>query len=660
MRILKKFICGLIAVVIVFSLLPMTVLAVGEEIASGTCGENVTWVLDESGILTISGIGRMYDFLNMAHSGIAENFQSRPWYDYQQKVTAVYISEGVTSIGINSFDSFSNLVSISIPNSVIEIGYGAFWGCTSLTSLNIPEGVISIGDMAFLDCSGLESITIPESVSNIGKKAFWRCPNLREILVSRDNPYYSSDEYGVFFDKEKTELICYPGGRTGGYSVPESVTYIREVAFEFCQNLASINLPEGLSQIEERAFLGCSNLTSVVIPNSVTSLGTNAFAQCTGLTNVTVSDSLSHLGDGVFAGCPELTSIIIPESVTSVNVGAFFECSNLSSVTFTENISSIGEDAFTGCNSMNDVYYYGTEEDRTQMSIGKGNDDLINATWHYDCDTPKADGLVVYSDHTNMSICTGDIITLGAGILENGERINDVSGVTFQIADESVLNIVGTDVKGDCRYIEVKGLKPGTSIVSVYDSLTDQTVQVPITVYDRTKMAYTLSSVPTQHNGKYPTNFYNFNGLYIDNYSYTVNADKSATVNFDVYNTTHAYGMVEVYDKTGNIDSGVLIQKNKSSNTSIKEALWDNIAGLAKDIHDGDLMTYRQESGYSKHTPVAVTIPEGGYILIGVGSEKSPLIAMANYADIMMSFASLAGEIADYDVNSTAFTEKLT
>ena len=29
---------------------------------TGTCGENLTWTLDEAGTLTISGTGAMYDY----------------------------------------------------------------------------------------------------------------------------------------------------------------------------------------------------------------------------------------------------------------------------------------------------------------------------------------------------------------------------------------------------------------------------------------------------------------------------------------------------------------------------------------------------------------------------------------------------------------------
>lgn len=48
------------------------------------------------------------------------------------------------------------------------------------------------------------------------------------------------------------------------------------------------------------------------------------------------------------------------------------------------------------------------------------------------------------------------------------------------------------------------------------DSNSGAAVKIPVTVYSNTYLPYTLSSVPTQEIEKYPTNFYDVNGLYED------------------------------------------------------------------------------------------------------------------------------------------------
>ena len=55
----------LLALVVVcavwLNLAPMEVKA-AEIVSSGTCGDNLTWVLIDDGVLTISGTGTMYDY----------------------------------------------------------------------------------------------------------------------------------------------------------------------------------------------------------------------------------------------------------------------------------------------------------------------------------------------------------------------------------------------------------------------------------------------------------------------------------------------------------------------------------------------------------------------------------------------------------------------
>ena len=269
-------------------------------------------------------------------------------------------------------------------------------------------------------------------------------------------------------------------------------------------------------------------------------------------------------------------------------------------------------------------------------------------------------GLVVFSDYTNMSISTGSVITLGTGVLLEGKRINNLSGITFQIGDNDIVRIISSDVRNNVLYTKMRGLKPGTSSVTINDSNTGFCTTIQIVVYDNHSYSFSLSNVPTLHIEQYPTNVYNVNGLYIDHYSYTVNEDQSATVVFDVYNTNYTYGVVEVCDENGYVKSGVLINKMTSSNTSIKKAVWDNIGFIIRDIRDGDLLTYRQESGFSKKTTVTVKIPKNGYIRICSNPHDSTILGVVNSADILMSLASIAKEIKNYDVNSEPFSKELT
>ena len=192
----------------------------------------------------------------------------------------------VTSIGEWAFYGCSGLTSVTIPNSVTSIGKAAFAYCSGLTSVTIPNSVTSIGEVAFDGCSGLTSVTIPNSVTSIGEGAFAVCTGLTSINVASDNSNYCSVD-GVLFNKDKTTLIEYPGGKQGAYTIPNSVTSIGETAFYGCTGLTSVTIGNSVTSIGNQAFNKCSGLTSVTIPNSVTSIGEAAFYGCSGLTSVT-------------------------------------------------------------------------------------------------------------------------------------------------------------------------------------------------------------------------------------------------------------------------------------------------------------------------------------------------------------------------------------
>lgn len=54
----KRILALFIALCMAWSMVPVTAFAV-DAIASGTCGDDLTWVLDQEGTLTISGTGAM-------------------------------------------------------------------------------------------------------------------------------------------------------------------------------------------------------------------------------------------------------------------------------------------------------------------------------------------------------------------------------------------------------------------------------------------------------------------------------------------------------------------------------------------------------------------------------------------------------------------------
>ena len=179
--------------------------------SSGQCGENAFWSFDsETGELTISGTGDMYDYYEYDQEMYNSPFAQ------QSNIKSVIIAEGVTSIGNCAFAQCYGLTSVTIGNSVTSIGDSAFF-CSSLTSIEIPNSVTSIGYSAFFYCTSLTKVNICSIEAWCG------------ILFANDtsNPiYYAHSLY--LNDELITDLV-----------IPNGVKSIAEKAFEYNNCLLS-------------------------------------------------------------------------------------------------------------------------------------------------------------------------------------------------------------------------------------------------------------------------------------------------------------------------------------------------------------------------------------------------------------------------------------
>lgn len=264
-----------------------------------------------------------------------------------------------------------------------------YTGDEDAKTIIIPNTVERISNSAF-DDSGYKSkkIIIPDSVIDIDDGAFDWC-EFENIIVDINNLKYCSDS-GVLFNKEKTELIRYPEGKSEEhYTIPSSVSIVHDGAFLNCKNLECVNIQTGIVDIGNKAFQHCNRLADVFIPESVESIGNYAFDGCSNLSKITVSPGNNVWSDidgvlfanykarkygllycfpnnkevedyfvpngvlniwcAAFAGCLKLQSVYVPNTVETIHEEAFRFCRNLKEITGLKGVLNIGCKAFARC-----------------------------------------------------------------------------------------------------------------------------------------------------------------------------------------------------------------------------------------------------------------------------------------------------------------------
>ncbi len=266
-------------------------------VSSGTCGDNVTWVLNDDGILNISGTGAMYDYGNWQNLS--------PWDNQRSSIKSIVIEEGITGIG----------------------------------------------SFAFYFCNNMQTITLPDSLSSIKATSFLGSP-IQTIVLSDSNPYYSLID-GVLYDKSCSTLIKCPVNKTT-VDIVDTVSSIEDYAFYKC-NISSLSIPQGLTSIGNQAFGYCYNLSAITLPDGLLTLGTDSFSYCYRLTEIHIPETITIIPYEAFVGCTGLQSVSIPESVTKIDSFAFSNCRGLIDIIIPNSVTVIENYAFNYCEKMTSI-----------------------------------------------------------------------------------------------------------------------------------------------------------------------------------------------------------------------------------------------------------------------------------------------------------------
>jgi len=219
----------------------------GVVIASGSCGPETKWTVDDTGVMRISGNG-----------DVGGNI---PFTEATEYATKVVFEEGITEVYAD-FVYADKLTTVEFANSVRVIGDNVFKGTNISGELVLPAELKTIGMNAFADCSNLTELHLNEGLKNIGSNAFMGC-----------------------------------SGLTGTLNIPDSVTSLGMDAFNGCSGFTGLNLGTGISSLELSVFRNCSSISGhIIIPENVSRIDDGALFGCTNIAAVIITNENCNFG----------------------------------------------------------------------------------------------------------------------------------------------------------------------------------------------------------------------------------------------------------------------------------------------------------------------------------------------------------------------------
>ncbi|MCQ2518588.1 MAG: BspA family leucine-rich repeat surface protein [Lachnospiraceae bacterium] len=307
-------------------------LAAEDNIAQGTSNE-VKWVIDKNGKLTVSGKGDWKKF----STGYG------PWDTYRDKVlTAVVNLAGVTDFS-NMFYFCENLTEIDLSGSdtseVTNMSY-MFYGCRSLTKLNLSGLITSqVTDMRllFADCESLSEVNLSSFDTSLVEDMsgmFIRCSSLESLDLSNFNTSQVMHMEYMFASCESLTTLNLSSFNTSKVTDMDSLFYK-------CASLKSLDLcgfnTAKITDMSEM-FRGCSMLTTLDLSSFNTSKVTDMclmFGDCESLTELNLNSfNTSKVKDMsyMFYNCKSFTALNLSNFKTLSNadiVGIFKKCAKL-------------------------------------------------------------------------------------------------------------------------------------------------------------------------------------------------------------------------------------------------------------------------------------------------------------------------------------------
>lgn len=347
--------------------------------------QTATATLNQEGVLTINGTGVVGEGIDKIR----------------------YVSSYPKDVGENNIEEDNEVIISEFWSE--NLGFES----KDVKKVVVGEGITGIENDIFNQCDNLRIIEISSTVSYIGDKAFHYIYGLEEIKINENNTNFSSDN-GVLFDKNKTQLISYPKGKIDiKYTIPDTVTTIRELAFANNGIVKIIEIPRNVEKIETNTFRSCYSLENIIVaeenPNYLTIDGVlynkdktelicypsekqgkiynieetvktikeyafsnnyyleevdistvdiierGVFYSVKTLKKVKLPEAVAQMGTAVFSGASSLKEVTLPKGITKIEACTFSDANGLTKVNLPNRITEIGDYAFAGCSYLEEI-----------------------------------------------------------------------------------------------------------------------------------------------------------------------------------------------------------------------------------------------------------------------------------------------------------------
>lgn len=254
--------------------------------------------------------------------------------------------ERVTYIGNSAFNGTSLSGALIIPDDVIEIGKSAFFG-TLIGSVSFSPRLNKIEEEAFTSCTSLTgTLTLPQTLTYIGDYAFNTCSFTGELHLPNSLEYIGSCAFG------------YAGHFVGGLRIPDKITKLNGSTFTYSGFSGHLDL-NNVIEFGGNEFCYCGFTGVLIIPDGTIKIPDSFMSYSltdTGFSKIIFPSSLKQIGRSAFDCQKRLCEdIIFPEGLVSIEAQAFYGCSNIPRIELPSSLQTINRFAFKGCYNISSI-----------------------------------------------------------------------------------------------------------------------------------------------------------------------------------------------------------------------------------------------------------------------------------------------------------------